>query len=282
MSNKKRNRFICLIAALALAGCSSAGEGLADAITDPLTPKPKGHYQWLGILSPTPNVPKNLLPDDNSTITITDDEKQGADREKTYKSGDTFNIGHKKLDKITELVYKRKAGDGSTDEGKLLLYRQDYSAIVGTIATAAKNADGSDRAFSNKLFIDSVQGKETNDLNIPDKGEARYKGTAFAGAGYSKNGTLDYTVNFGDRTGRGKITGLPGFRDITLEEAVLYTRDGNTTGVDDGKARSADLGEGSYSLTLFGPKYEEIAGDVYFDKKKQGIGIAGKKVSEKP
>ena len=269
----KQSHFICLIAAAAaLSACSSAGEALGDALTP--SPAPKGHYRTLKIEASQSNT---LLPDADSSITITDSEKQGAERTKTYRSGDGFDMGNKLLDRITELEYERKDGSGKvSDRGKLVLYRQDYSAVAGLIPSyVAANGSGLE---SGKLHIAGAQGEHTRAADIPQSGEAHYTGSAFAEAGYGQKdyGKLDYTVNFATRKGRGSISGLPGKSDITLEEAALATRPDNTTGVD-GNARSADWGSGSYNATLFGPKYNELAGGAYFPDSKQSVGMAGKK-----
>ena len=250
----KQSHFICLIAAAAaLSACSSAGEALGDALTP--SPAPKGHYRTLKIEASQSNT---LLPDADSSITITDSEKQGAERTKTYRSGDGFDMGNKLLDRITELEYERKDGNGQVaDRGKLVLYRQDYSAVAGLIPSYVAQGSGLEIG---KLHIASAQGEHTR----------------AAGYGQKDYGKLDYTVNFATRKGRGSISGLPGKSDITLEEAALATRPDNTTGVD-GNARSADWGSGSYNATLFGPKYNEIAGGAYFPDSKQSVGMAGKK-----
>ena len=270
MKQHKQRHILCILAAsAALAGCSSTGEGLADAITDPLKPKANGNYKELEF---KPSLSNTLLPDSQSSITITDDEKQGAERSKTYRSGDKFDIGFKKQDLITELAYERKTGSGSTDGGKLLLYKQNYSAVVGLVPTYAKDAAGNDRPdVVNKLEIASIQGQRAT--NIPQTGTANYKGSAFAEAGYGK---LDYTVDFASKTGQGSITGLPGKQDIALEQAQLGARPDNSTGFE-GHAKSKDFGDGRYSLGLYGPEAAEIAGGVHFRAANQSIGMAGKK-----
>ncbi len=158
----KQSHFICLIAAAAaLSACSSAGEALGDALTP--SPAPKGHYRTLKIEASQSNT---LLPDADSSITITDSEKQGAERTKTYRSGDGFDMGNKLLDRITELEYERKDGSGKVfDRGKLVLYRQDYSAVVGLIPSyVAANGSGLE---SGKLHIAGAQGEHTRAADIP-------------------------------------------------------------------------------------------------------------------
>ena len=278
MKQHKQRHILCILAAsAALAGCSSAGEGLADAITDPLKPKANGNYKELGF---KPSLSNTLLPDSQSSITITDDEKQGAELSKTYRSGDKFDIGFKKQDLITELAYERKTGSGSTDGGKLLLYKQNYSAVVGLVPTHAKDAAGNNRPdVVNKLEIASIQGQRAT--NIPQTGTANYKGSAFAEAGYGKKdyGKLDYTVDFASKTGQGSITGLLGKQDITIEQAQLNARPDGSDGFEgfEGHAKSKDFGDGRYSLGLYGPEAAEIAGGVNFRDANQSIGMAGKK-----
>ena len=271
MNTNKRHFFYVIVAALTLAGCGGGSSGLSNAVTDPLAPKPNGNYKQLAIESTDTN---SLLHDEKSTITITDEEKKGADKDKTYKHGDRFDISYKKQDKITGLSYERKDAEGKIDGGQLLLYKQNYSVVAGTQPTYAKNADGSARDIRQMLDINSIQGEFTRDGGVPSSGKIRYSGKAFASAD-NQNGKLDYTVDYHEKSGSGTITGLKGLGDISLEKGPLRPRPDKSNGIDS-TASSSELGKGRYNLTLFGPRAEEVAGSAYFEEKKQSIGFGGK------
>ncbi len=269
----KQNIIGILAASLVLTACSGAGNGLSNAITDPLNPKTNGNYKEVVIQSGDSN---SLLLDANSTIKITDEEKTGADRTKTYQAGGKLDIGHKKQDKVTELTYERTGGQGYVDGGSLLIYKQNHSVIVGTQPSYARYPNGQDNPDrARNLSINTIQGNHTPANKIPTGGFAQYSGKAFAGKD-DVNGTLNYRINFGSKTGSGTITGLPGVGNISLKEGSLRARPDHSTGID-GNASSDRLGEGRYGLTLFGPNADEVAGSAYFNRNNQSVGFGGKK-----
>ncbi len=100
-------------------------------------------------------------------------------------------------------------------------------------------------------------------------GNFHYKGIAFNGSG---KGVLSYHVDFGSKTGSGRITGLKEHGDITLHQAKITDKiDSRDIGGNDktiisgieGKATGQDLGvSAKYRLGFFGPKAEEIAGHI--------------------
>ena len=103
---------------------------------------------------------------------------------------------------------------------------------------------------------------------------------AFAG-GDDRNGKLDYTIDFGRKTGEGSITGLKGVNKVMLGNHRLHARPDGTVGVDGGRAVSSGLTGGSYDLTLYGPQADELAGSAYFsnggNSKQIGFGGSQKK-----
>lgn len=105
-------------------------------------------------------------------------------------------------------------------------------------------------------------------------GSFDYKGVAFNGSG---QGVLSYHVDFGSKTGNGKITGLKDHGDITLHKANITnnisSRDLGAVEIKsipgiEGKVNGLNLGDNPrYRLGFFGPKAEEIAGYVETDIK---------------
>ena len=273
---KNKYFFSVIAVSLILAGCGRTADGLAGAITDPLNPKVKGQFNRLTVGSSETN---SLLPSENDTITITDSEKSGADRVKTYRKGETIDISYKKTGKITGLEYELNHADQTKENGELLIYKQNYSVVAGRHPAGGKYPDGSSRPVDTKFEVNTIQGTYTAEDKLPT-GKIRYEGKAFAG-GDDRNGKLDYTIDFGQKTGEGSITGLKGVNKVMLENHRLHARPDGTVGVDGGRAVSSGLTGGSYGLTLYGPQADELAGSAYFsnggNSKQIGFGGSQKK-----
>ena len=270
------NHFFGVIAAAAvLAGCSSAGEKLSDALTKPLDPKVKGHYNGLEINGRD----NTLLEDNDSSITITDGTKKQTIRRGAVGDSNKFDISYKLKDKITNLDYEVAKADGTKRSGDLLIYKQGYSVIVGKQQTHTTAEDGVKTPSPKNFEVNSIQGTHTTEDKLPS-GKIRYEGLAFAG-GDDRNGKLDYTIDFGRKTGEGSITGLKGVNKVMLENHRLHARPDGTVGVDGGRAVSSGLTGGSYGLTLYGPQADELAGSAYFsnggNSKQIGFGGSQKK-----
>lgn len=117
--------------------------------------------------------------------------------------------------------------------------------------------DGSDSYYN-------LNGFKTPSDKFPSEGKATYTGVAFDS---QKQGELSYTVNFADRKGSGKITGLDHIGDITLQEAEIYKSASHNGMRVIGNAIAeawVDQGgvNGEYAANFFGPNAEEIAGKV--------------------
>ncbi|WP_244149143.1 factor H binding protein domain-containing protein [Rodentibacter mrazii] len=97
---------------------------------------------------------------------------------------------------------------------------------------------------------------------FPSEGRATYTGVAFDA---KKQGELSYTVDFAERKGSGKITGLDHIGDITLQEAEIYkSASHNSMRVKGNAIADAWVDEGGvtgeYAANFFGPNAEEITG----------------------
>lgn len=154
------------------------------------------------------------------------------------------------------------------------IYNQKYSVIVGNYVNDAgketyKIKDPKDPKVTPVIweweFKDSSRGIETKSNNFSTEGRATYEGVAFDA---KAQGKLSYTVDFAQRTGSGKITGLEHIGNITLEEGkILKLSDKDAMGVQ-GKAIANDWNDvdGKYIARFFGPQGEEIAGKATLDQ----------------
>ena len=159
-----------------------------------------------------------------------------------------------------------------TEESVDKTYNQPYSVVVGkgTISTTTDNYSSSNSSTSSTFKIDKVAGLATLDQNVPTTGKAVYTGGAFSAA--SDNGKLNYLIDFDKRKGSGDIQGLTEFGDIKLKEANLTKVNLNgksVTGVN-GIAQANEAG--TYTLGLFGPSADEIAGKATIAQKEIGFG----------
>ena len=133
-------------------------------------------------------------------------------------------------------------------------------------------------------MLQTAPGSRHNQENqLPTTGIVRYQGHAFAGTD-EIHGRLDYSINYGGRTGSGQITGLPDFGNITLRTGNLDRDNSNITGV----AESQRRGNGNYHLNIFGPQANEIAGRAHdFTTRQNGgnliynreVGFSGSRVN---
>ncbi|MDO5640726.1 MAG: factor H binding family protein, partial [Neisseria sp.] len=183
----------------------------------------------------------------------------------------------------------RKYGQERKSYSYEKIYNQPYSVVIGggmvdelTTYSGYYSSSNIDKTFS----LSKIAGLVTQDHAIPAIGSATYIGNAMNAAGAL--GNLSYTIDFGTRKGFGEISGLSSsdasadilaVSPISLLEGTLAKINLNgqsVTGIR-GVARAGDgdawgYQNGTYSLGLFGPKAEEVAGSALFD----GVGDDGK------
>lgn len=165
------------------------------------------------------------------------------------------------------------------------IYNQKYSVVTGNYHkqdTEYKEfeyyyEDGNDRnsSPSHYRYVNKTRTTETYNVNdakgfktpidkFPAEGKATYTGVAFDA---KTQGNLTYTVNFADKKGSGKITGLEHIGDLTLEEADIYKSVSNN----DMRVKGNVIAEAwkdqggvnaGYEANFFGPNAEEISGKV--------------------
>ena len=238
------------------------------------------------------------------------DEARGA---MIYHSDDPFTVitndgemslkdGKINLGALANGLHPTKFGTGS-DMGSGLIYKQEYSAVLGELTQVD---DGGKKVYGFKLgkVAGKATGKDYLSRQVAGNAKLTYEGKAWLADGkkegktQSKEGTLTYTVDFGNLKGSGKIeklaavgpvredngaisdafTGPQSFgkiKSIELRTADLKSSSWNrgdtdplnkSFGVVDGDALATDASghelKMKYDLGIFGPEANEIAGFV--------------------
>ena len=272
---KKYHALYIAVAALALGGCGSAGGSLANAITDPFTPKPHGKNSLA--INQDPN--NGIL---NVGHTVADTVEINGH---TYGNNSTLDIGHNFQNRLSDFTYVLKQSGRNVESGQLGVYKRAYSAVVGATVQDRYNPNtGAHASSPNPNFsIRSIQGDLTPESRLPTSGSIRYQGHAFSGLddrgpNGHLNSRLDYTVDFGNRTGSGSITGLSRFGNIELATGRL---DRSRSALE-GTAISQQRGRGHYELNIFGPNADEIAGKATGFTGGHEVGFSGSKTQQNP
>ncbi|OSI36484.1 factor H binding protein domain-containing protein [Neisseria dumasiana] len=177
---------------------------------------------------------------------------------------------------------KNELVEGVNGKEAFRAYRQAYSVVAGSFAlqpTTGGDPDDNSPDMKMPMQVKLINGEATQTL--PTAGKYTYNGAAFSN---SETGRLTYNVDFDKKVGSGKITGINETGTIDLHEtafsngAISNAADSSkvvVTHAIEGKTHSEKLGEGDYNLSFFGPKAEEIAGQVFH--KKGEIGVIGKR-----
>lgn len=165
-------------------------------------------------------------------------------------------------------LYKRPAismtsgdsGDGIM-AGDYYIYKQTFSTIYAYNWLAGSES-GQNRTASilsrGGSFRVSYFDNDNLTTNIPNEGQATYRGESFNA---DNKGKLEYTVDFNQRTGSGRIydqaNNLP---DISLDS-------GNINGSNIRSTASINEEQaGIYQVSFYGDQAQEIAGEVYIDR----------------
>lgn len=179
------------------------------------------------------------------------------------------------------------------------LYQQDHSLVLGRQTLSGQISDGTTpkTLTASDLRVDNLKGTPTDPKQFEtlhnNKAYFTYKGQAFSKEGV---GNLEYSVDFIDFSGSGKITGLSDKGTINLNQAnfvtvkhtnpddqVINLTTGepvpnviNSIGIS-GKAHfESGAKDGTYTLGFFGPEAVEIAGFVT-ENGHNTVGFGGKK-----
>ncbi|MBM5615188.1 factor H binding protein domain-containing protein [Listeria innocua] len=154
-------------------------------------------------------------------------------------------------------------------------YNQPYSVVVGKgdVTQTIDRYNSSNSSTVSTFAIDKVAGLATLEQNVPTTGKAVYTGGAFSAV--SDNGKLNYLVDFDKRKGSGDIQGLSEFGAVKLLEGDLTKVNLNGKSVTGVSGSAQANAAGSYTLGLFGPQADEVAGKATIAQK--NIGFAGQK-----
>lgn len=263
---------------LLLSACGSSG-GSSTPNTDS-TGKPNPHLSSLSFVPQEHQAivknRKGFAPYEDTDLEITNLMIDG-ERLKVTDPIDFSALKEGFSEKPVRLDYKDPELGPQTGkaEAVMKIYQQPYSIVIGTLITK----DTLEPKFNGVMSVDHIRGMATEIDALPTEGTFAYNGAAFSG---HDKGTLNYSVDFKNRLGKGEITGLNQFGKITLHEAAI------TRSVDEDMAKIGINGKmsasqrpkdsGAYELGFFGPKAEEIAGDAWFDDRYlSDIGFAGKR-----
>lgn len=174
-----------------------------------------------------------------------------------------------------------------TREARVQLYQGAHSMVLGSQTLSGQISDGTTTKTITQgdIVIDHLKGNPTPYGELETLTNTfTYNGKAFSQAG---DGNFEYTIDFIDESGHGKITGLSDKGTINLNQAsigkVVHTN------YDSGQPPLTGFGiqglahfengakDGVYTLGIFGPNAAEVAGFVTEDGDKHTVGFGGKR-----
>ncbi|HDL4390010.1 TPA: hypothetical protein PXE20_000128 [Mannheimia haemolytica] len=149
-------------------------------------------------------------------------------------------------DKEYAVIKEMKSSD-NTRKGHI--YNQPYSVVTAsTLVTLGETPNENDSLVE-------IKGLKTTAL--PQEGKATYSGKLFEFTNVDSS-DLTYNVDFGKRKGSGVAKGQETsieLKEGSIENGAISSTVTSSGGILDGK-------QGSYKVEFFGPKAEEIAGEV--------------------
>lgn len=299
--------FALSMIALSLAACSSNGSGAPSTNTnaDNSATQPSGNVDIPHAANDNPPFTReNGTPDfsvgvsglkreaeadirelarkygvDESDVTVIDSTYEVSTLGQNANGG-SLDLSKAPLKQLTRAAHKETVqvrAEGKTfkltRKGESHIYRQNYSLIAGVKPTSYSmqgddlgNGLNTPNPINDENYL-TIKGTPTEVL--PTAGKATYSGAAFDG---KKQGVLNYSVDFKERTGEGNIT--------DLGETVVLNK-GNITNIDhkneidgshlQGYGIKGSSNKGNYALGFFGANAEEIVGTVNDGE----IGFAG-------
>lgn len=174
-----------------------------------------------------------------------------------------------------------------TREARVQLYQGAHSMVLGSQTLSGQISDGTTTKTITQgdIVIDHLKGNPTPYSELETLTNTfTYNGRAFSQAG---GGNFEYTIDFIDESGHGKITGLSDKGTINLNQAsigkVVHTNydSGNPPLTSFGIQGLAHFENGAkdgvYTLGIFGPNAAEVAGFVTEDGDKHTVGFGGKR-----
>lgn len=189
------------------------------------------------------------------------------------------------IDGIGELKYGQETKHFSNNR----IYNQPYSAAIlsdSSYENITYNGKEQQKSviYSGKTAYAS--GLETRYDHISTIGKAAYTGKALTDAKDETGlANFSYVIDFDQRKGYGEITGQENFGDIQLKEADLELKspqgpyDSSKVGINGSMFASKRTKWGHYSLYLFGPRAEEVAGSGSFGSNYNPYGIPSETIN---
>ncbi|WP_458119333.1 hypothetical protein OF381_04225 [Mannheimia haemolytica] len=187
-----------------------------------------------------------------------DAERLAKEAEKA--KGDAQRLAKEKAEKAKAEAIKLKGTDdkeyavikemkSSDNTRKGHIYNQPYSVVTAsTLVTLGETPNENDSLVE-------IKGLKTTAL--PQEGKATYSGKLFEFTNVDSS-DLTYNVDFGKRKGSGVAKGQETsieLKEGSIENGAISSTVTSSGGILDGK-------QGSYKVEFFGPKAEEIAGEV--------------------
>ncbi|WP_240318025.1 factor H binding protein domain-containing protein [Neisseria lactamica] len=216
---------------------------------------------------------------DESDVTVIDSTYEVSTLGQNANGG-SLDLSKAPLKQLTRAAHKETVqvrAEGKTFKltrnGESHIYRQNYSLIAGVKPTSYSmqgddlgNGLNTPNPINDENYL-TIKGTPTEVL--PTAGKATYSGAAFDG---KKQGVLNYSVDFNEKTGEGNITGLS--EKVILNKGSITHIDHNNE-IDgsrlEGHGIKGSSNKGDYALGFFGANAEEIVGTVNDGE----IGFAG-------
>lgn len=206
------------------------------------------------------------------------------------KDGDEYAVKPLGLQSQTVEIYGQDKDQNYYSE-KSWVYEQPYSVVAGYFTQTIQNGK-KDEVGKFDIGLSDIQGLATEKAQLPTAGAFDYEGKAFGGSSAKLDSALEehqgkfkYRIDFDKRKGSGSIEGLSEYGRIDLKEAdigILKVNNDESSyemvsdepaldphpgyysfyGVGKGEAASEHGGLKYYSLGIFGPEANEVAGVV--------------------
>ncbi|HHW7508219.1 TPA: factor H binding protein domain-containing protein, partial [Mannheimia haemolytica] len=223
------------------------------------------------------------LADQNSSKTPDEFKKIAEDYKLQQDVAKAKNLN--KLYEVSKISEDSKASSSTTRNAYTnatrihqVVYNQPYSVVIADYSGNVAYNNQTGQIFSDdRISSIQVRGLKTAEEAIPNEGTATYSGKAFNGTigsdydwetGFTDKvieGKVTYNVDFNNRTGSGKITGLG-------DDVILAQGEISGTGITSSAGQSYRSGQ--YSLDFYGPEAQEIGGKVTLGGK-DTIGFGG-------
>lgn len=193
------------------------------------------------------------------------DTKNGYGIREVYLEGEKIDVtGHDGNGILAYWDYRNLPRGYVGYDHALVHYLDDKITPRYTKMRSYKGYYGGIVQFNDGMTRENRQyGVETTAEQAPVTGKATYKGVAFDELG---RGTLEYNVDFGQKSGSGTILGLGRYGVITLHPATYKTQtdylNNSKDFINQGRASTSTGQELHYTSRFYGHQAQEIGGSV--------------------